>query len=1050
MNRICGEKKLRFIGFIIFVFTTLGLAGCGGGGGESNNPGPDQISVPDTTPDTTAPAVSSTAPAAGATGVAVNTTVQATFSEAVDPATITTATFTLTQGTISGAGTVIYPGNIDTDNSGSQYAWGENVGWINFKPSYGPGVTVTASSVTGYAWGENVRWIHLDPTNGGVINDGAGHLSGYAWGENVGWINFAPAGGGVSINATTGAFSGKAWGENIGWISFDLTGSIAPYAAETSWRSDSPPNQAPITLTQGTTSVAGTVSLSADGKSATFTPSESLAFSTDYTATITTGVKDAAGNPLAAEHLWIFTTGDAPPAPLPPPDSTAPATPTGLSLLPPSPANDNFPKVLGSAEAGSTVKLYTDATCASAVAATGSAAEFASPGLTITVADNATTTFHATATDAAGNRSPCSAGITYVEDSAAPANTTAANFINVGLEFTSSTAVNLSISATDNIGVTGYYASESATAPSPTAAGWTAVGPTTSFPSTTVSFTLSGGDGAKTVHVWFKDAAGNISLAVSDSLTLDTTRPTVLSTAPVAGATSAAVNTSVSATFSEAVDPATINTSTFTLKTAAGSPAAGTVALNPDGKTATFTPSASLAFSTTYTATITTGVKDLAGNPLAADFVWNFTTEAAVIGVIERVSVATDGTQGNGLISAPPSISADGRYVAFQSQASNLVAGDTNLAADVFVRDTCLGAPVGCVPSTIRASVATDGTQANTSSLPPVMSANGRYVAFESGASTLVPTDADGGAQDVFVRDTCIGAPAGCTPFTFIATDGNPERGINSSISPDGRYVGFDRLGIHLRDTCLGAVDGCTPSTVLVQAGAAGAGGRASISAGGRYVAFNSFSQISVRDTCIGAPAGCTPSTTPVSVAPDGTAGNAGSQAHSISSDGRYVAFASGASNLVDGDTNLSLTDIFVRDTCFGAPPGCVPSTILVSVSTDGIQGNSFSEYPSISAGGRYVAFDSGANNLVAGDTSARDVFVRDTCLGAPAGCVPSTVRVNVTSNGTQDNCGAAGLPSISADGRYVAFSSCGTNLVTGDTNNFFDVFLAATGFPAE
>jgi large repetitive protein len=119
--------------------------------------------------------------------------------------------------------------NID---SSSHYAYGENVGWINFKPSQGPGVTVTDSVLTGYAWGENIGWIKLDPANGGVLNDGAGNLSGYAWGENIGWINFAPSGGGVKINTSTGVFSGYAWGENIGWINFAPSNG----GVTTSWR----------------------------------------------------------------------------------------------------------------------------------------------------------------------------------------------------------------------------------------------------------------------------------------------------------------------------------------------------------------------------------------------------------------------------------------------------------------------------------------------------------------------------------------------------------------------------------------------------------------------------------------------------------------------------------------------------------------------------------------------------------------------------------------------------------------------------------------------
>ena len=123
--------------------------------------------------------------------------------------------------------------NIDDTN---KYAWGTNVGWINFKPTNG-GVTVYADHLEGYAWGENVGWIRMGThtaggthsygntsnTNYGVNIDGSGNLSGYAWGSNVGWINFNPTNGGVTINLTSGSLSGYAWGENVGWIRFENT-----------------------------------------------------------------------------------------------------------------------------------------------------------------------------------------------------------------------------------------------------------------------------------------------------------------------------------------------------------------------------------------------------------------------------------------------------------------------------------------------------------------------------------------------------------------------------------------------------------------------------------------------------------------------------------------------------------------------------------------------------------------------------------------------------------------------------------------------------------
>ncbi len=116
--------------------------------------------------------------------------------------------------------------NIDPYEDDSQYAYGENVGWLNFEPNIADpnvGAMVTSEKLTGFIWAENIGWINLDPNdtdpNTGIANDGSGNLSGYAWGENVGWINFNPSYGGVTIDGE-GDFDGWAWGENIGWIHF--------------------------------------------------------------------------------------------------------------------------------------------------------------------------------------------------------------------------------------------------------------------------------------------------------------------------------------------------------------------------------------------------------------------------------------------------------------------------------------------------------------------------------------------------------------------------------------------------------------------------------------------------------------------------------------------------------------------------------------------------------------------------------------------------------------------------------------------------------------
>ncbi|MHC4573469.1 MAG: hypothetical protein ACYS76_04970 [Planctomycetota bacterium] len=141
----------------------------------------------------------------------------------------------------------VWAENIDPCDDGSQYAYGENIGWVNFEPNVaGPnvGATVMDDKLTGFIWAENVGWINLDPNDAykstGITNDGTGLLSGYAWGENVGWINFSPVvlgdsnHYGVTIDHD-GNFDGWAWGENIGWIHMQSASPRVPYKVQTSW-----------------------------------------------------------------------------------------------------------------------------------------------------------------------------------------------------------------------------------------------------------------------------------------------------------------------------------------------------------------------------------------------------------------------------------------------------------------------------------------------------------------------------------------------------------------------------------------------------------------------------------------------------------------------------------------------------------------------------------------------------------------------------------------------------------------------------------------------
>ncbi|WP_439625355.1 Ig-like domain-containing protein, partial [Gemmata sp.] len=183
----------------------------------------------------------------------------------------------------------------------------------------------------------------------------------------------------------------------------------------------------------------------------------------------------------------------------------------------------------------------------------------------------------------------------------------------------------------------------------------------------------------------------------------------------------------------------------------------------------------------------------------------------------------------------------------------------------------------------------------------------------------------------------------------------------------------------------------------------------------------NGAFDIFVKDTQTGA-------VTRVSTTAAGAQGDGDSDQPSVSADGRYVAFASRASNLVPGDTNGAF-DIFVKDTQTGA-------VTRVSTTAAGAQGDGDSDQPSVSADGRYVAFASDAPNLVPGDTNGTyDVFVKDTQTGA-------VTRVSTTA-GVQGD-GASYTASVSADGRYVAFASDAPNLVPGDTNGGADVFFAS------
>ena len=401
-----------------------------------------------------------------------------------------------------------------------------------------------------------------------------------------------------------------------------------------------------------------------------------------------------------------------------------------------------------------------------------------------------------------------------------------------------------------------------------------------------------------------------------------------------------------------------------------------------------------------------------------------------------RISVRSNENEGND-DSSRPSNSGTGKYVAFESDATNLVSGDTNGVSDIFVRNRGAGL-------TTRVSVRSNGNQANGHSIRPSISSDGRFVAFDSDATNLVSGDTNG-VTDVFVHDR----KTKRTTRVSVASNGTQGDGIsrNAVISGNGRYVAFESFAKNLvsGDTNnwidVFVHDRQTKTTKRVSTrsdGTQGNGGSAmpSISSDGMYVAYqshatnlvdgdtNGFYDIFVRDRHTG-------TTTRVSLKSDGTQANDDSYSASISSDGRYVAFRSEASNIVSGDTN-GKSDIFYHSCESGG-------TRRISVKSDGTQANDVSYEPALSGNGRYVAFESDATNLVNSDTNGvRDIFLHQISTG-------KTIRVSVRTNGNQGNSFCYD-PSITSNGGIVFFSSDSSNLVNNDDNGDRDVFAVTIG----
>jgi flagellin-like hook-associated protein FlgL len=349
-------------------------------------------------------------------------------------------------------------------------------------------------------------------------------------------------------------------------------------------------------------------------------------------------------------------------------------------------------------------------------------------------------------------------------------------------------------------------------------------------------------------------------------------------------------------------------------------------------------------------------------------------------GAISRLSTDSSGNQASGGHSYRVTFSPDGQSVLFESHATNLVAGDTNGQEDIFLRNLQTG-------SVTRVSTDSTGAQATGGqSYGAIFSPDGQSMAFRSGATNLVAGDTNG-TDDVFIKNLVTGV------VTRVSTDATGTQAVGGasyfpSFSPDGRYLAFSSVATNLVSGDTNGVD-----DAFIKDLETGAITRISTdSSGAQAVGGNTYN---VR----------------------------------FSSDGQFVVFESGATNLVAGDTN-NQTDIFVKNLATGA-------VTRVSTNASGGQvmiGNSNS--PRLSPDDRFVAFYSTASTLVAGDTNTRaDIFVKDLKTG-------EVTRLSTNSSGAEAIGGDSRYPIFSPDGRSVVFESAANNLVTGDTNASADIFV--------
>jgi methionine-rich copper-binding protein CopC len=547
-----------------------------------------------TTRDDTAPTVTATSPVNGATGVSASTAVTITFSEALDPATVTTTNITMRA---TGSGTAV----------AGTVAYNTTTHVVTFTPnaalaavSYTVVATTGIKDAAGNAMSANFQFAFTvgdtsAPTVTAVIP--ANNATGVAVNSTV-KVTFSEPMDPLTINATTITLRPTATGINV----------------------------------------AATVAYDAPTNTATLTPTGGLSGNTNYTVTVTTGAKDAAGNALAAVFNSAFTTVDSTP-------------PTVVGVVPTNGAinvtTNSTVQITFSEAMDQTTLTTTNVTLKNTATTTvvpvtlsydvGTNRLTLTPTGPLSNATNYTVTVTTAVKDLAGNA--LAAQFTSSFTTVTVTDTTAPTIVsrtpaNGATNVATNTTVTVTFSEPmDSTTITTTTVSLKPTAGGANVAATVVCTPLT--PCTTVTLTPTAAldnntSYTVTITTGVKDRAGNALAAQSTSTfttVADTTPPTITATSPINGATGVATSAVVTVTFSEDMDITTINGTTFTLKTTVGSiPVTGVVSYNTTTRVATFTPSGALTANTNYTATVTNGAKDAAGNALAVNASFSFTT----------------------------------------------------------------------------------------------------------------------------------------------------------------------------------------------------------------------------------------------------------------------------------------------------------------------------------------------------------------------------------------------------------------------------------------